>query len=258
MDSMSTDGNASPIRATGLTDAGCVRERNEDAFLADVESGIFIVADGLGGHARGDVASRMVVELLPQIIKRRISEMPTLGASDKSAIREMLAGSLSELSRSIHASGKDSVEFKHMGATAVVAWLTGHQAHIAHMGDSRAYLFRDGDLRQLTQDHSIVSLLMRHGEITPQEAEDHPAKGRLTRFVGMEAEVDPAVQTIEMQTGDRLLLCTDGLWSMLPEGRLAQILAERNDSETTCRDLVVAGKESGGSDNLTAVVVDLR
>jgi len=256
MGNTNADAKALHVRAAGLSDVGCVRERNEDAFLSDDENRLFIVADGVGGHARGDIAARMVVELLPQIIKRRIGELPTPQTSDDPAIRKMLAESVSELSQRIHAGSKDRVEYRDMGSTAVVALVTSHHAHIAHMGDSRAYLFREGEIRKLTEDHSLVGLLMHHGEITPQEAEDHPAKGRLTRFVGMEAEVDPDVQTTELQPGDRLLLCTDGLWGMVLQDRLAAILAERNDPEITSRDLIAAGKTAGGQDNLTAVTID--
>ena len=267
---MITDGNSRKrpelhIRAAGLTDVGLVREHNEDAFLADVEGGIFIVTDGVGGHACGDVAARMVVEMLPRIIRRRIGEMSTPKADDDRAIGpstmlragEMLQKSVNELSRRMYDESKDDPGSKGMGATVVVALLTARHAQIAHMGDSRAYLFRRGRLRKLTEDHSIVNLLMHNGEITAKEAQDHPARGHLTRFVGMEAEVDPDAQTIDLQPDDRLLLCTDGLWDMAPDKQLRGILAERNDPEVTCRDLLAAAKDAGGQDNLTALVVDL-
>jgi len=169
----------------------------------------------------------------------------------------MLADALLELSRDIRAAGAKRLDCKDMGTTIVAVLLTGSQAHIAHMGDSRAYLLRNGTFSQLTEDHSIVGILLRHGEITAREAEHHPAKGCLSRFVGMEAEVPAATQSIEIQTGDRLLLCTDGLWGMLPDNQLQAILAEGLDPEVACRTLLEAGKQAGGEDNLTAVVMDV-
>jgi protein phosphatase len=245
------------IRAAGGTDVGCVRKRNEDAFLVDAENGIFIVADGVGGHGGGDKAAQMATTLLPDIIKRRIAESPEPRSSDDPAIVSMLADSLQELGHLIRKAGASRLEYKDMGATVVLALLTAHHAHIAHMGDSRAYLLRDGDLRQLTEDHSIVGLLVRNGEITPQEAASHPAKGRLSRFAGMEADVPAATQTVELQPGNRLLLCTDGLWGMLPDAQLTMILTEGNDPEVTCSRLLLAGRQEGGMDNITAVVADL-
>jgi protein phosphatase len=245
------------IRAAGGTDVGCVRERNEDAYLVGAENDIFIVADGVGGHGGGDKAAQMATTLLPDITRRRIAGSPEPSSSGDPAIATMLADSLQELGHCIREAGASRLEYKDMGATVVVALLQAHHAHIAHMGDSRAYLLRDGDLRQLTEDHSIVELLVRNGEITPQEAVDHPTKGWLTRFVGMEADVPAATQTIELQPGDRLLLCTDGLWGMLSDDQLKVILAEGNDPEVTCRSLLTSAKQVGGQDNLTAVVIDV-
>lgn len=245
------------IRAAGGTDVGCVRERNEDAYRIDLESGIFIMADGVGGHGGGDKAAQMATTLLPEILRRRVAESPEPHSSDDPAIAAMLGDSLHELGHHMHEAGASRLEYKDMGATVVVALLTARHAHIAHMGDSRAYLLRDGSLRQLTEDHSIVGLLVRNGEITPQEAENHPAKGRISRFVGMEADVPATTRAVELRAGDRLLLCTDGLWGMLPDAQLMAILAEGNDPEGTCTSLLAAGKRAGGQDNLTAVVCNL-
>lgn len=244
------------FRAAGGTDVGCVRERNEDAYLVDAENGLFIVADGVGGHGGGDKAAQMATALLPDIIRRRIAESPEPRSSDDPAIAAMLADSLHEFGHRIREAGASRLDYKDMGATVVLALLTEQHAHIAHIGDSRAYLLRDGGLRQLTEDHSIVGLLVRNGEITPREAENHPAKGRLSRFAGMEADVPAATQTIDLQPGNRMLLCTDGLWGMLPDNELEAILAGGNDPDATCCSLLAAGKQAGGQDNLTAVVVD--
>ena len=132
-----------------------------------------------------------------------------------------------ELSREILRASEVDLERKGMGATAVAAWRCGNAVHVAHQGDSRAYLFRSGKLRRLTADHSIVALLVRNGEITEKEAERHPARGQLTRFVGMPVDVYCDVQTLTIKDGDRLLLCTDGLWGVVEDDEMAEALAGR-------------------------------
>ncbi|MDI7278161.1 MAG: SpoIIE family protein phosphatase, partial [Anaerolineae bacterium] len=144
------------------------------------------------------------------------------------------------------------------GATVAAAWLRGGQAHLAHMGDSRIYLYRQGRLSQQTEDHSVVALLLRSGEITPEEARRHPARHQITRHVGMEGEVYADVRTIQLEPGDRLLLCTDGLTGPLDDERVAALLAEHGDPEAACRALVAAANAAGGADNITALVVDWR
>jgi len=239
-----------------MTDIGCVRKRNEDAFLADMKNGLFIVSDGLGGHPSGDVASRMIVDLLPQILARRLRLSSVTNRENCGLMRKMVAESLSEMSLSICRLGRNSPANIGMGATVVVAWIIGQYAHVAHMGDSRAYVLRGGRFRKLTRDHSLVSLLLQHGEITMSEGVNHPARGRLTRFVGMEAEVVPDTQSLKLQVGDRILLCTDGLWGVLPGARMKFILIQSKRPGGACRNLVEAGKMAGGSDNLTAIVID--
>jgi serine/threonine protein phosphatase PrpC len=246
------------IRAAGGTDTGCVRTRNEDAFLVDTEHGLFIVADGLGGHSAGDTAAKMAKELLPGIIRRRLAEAPAPSSSGDRMIGAILANAIEELSHLIREAGNRQVECRGMGTTVVVALFTVRHLHIAHMGDSRAYLLRGDRMRQITEDHSIVSLLVRHGEITPQEAENHPAKGRLSRFAGMDGDVPSATITIDLEAGDRFLLCTDGVWGALSDAMIREILMQDNTPVVTCGNLIEAGKQAGGQDNLTAVVVDVE
>jgi protein phosphatase len=245
------------LRAAGLTDIGCVRERNEDAFLADATTGLFIVADGMGGRNGGEVAARRLVELLPEILRRRMRDEATADRNDAQAMRTMLEAAVMEASGAIRAEGEATLENLGMGAAIVATLVVGSNAHIAHMGDSRAYLLRAGGVRQLTHDHSIVEALLRNGEISPQEAADHPARGRLTRFAGMEPAIEPATQTVDLLGGDRLMLCTDGLWGLVGDRTMAGILSCPDGCEATCRALIAAGKAAGGEDNLTAVVVDI-
>lgn len=254
-----TQGIVNPfeIRGAGGSDTGCVRTRNEDAFLVDVDRGIFIVADGLGGHSAGDTAAHMAKDLLPGIIHRRLVEAPAPSSRGDRMIGAILAKAIEELSHLIREAGNRKVECKGMGTTVVAAVFTARHVHIAHMGDSRAYLLRGGRMRRLTEDHSIVALLLRQGEITPQEAESHPARGRLSRFAGMEGDVPAVTITIDLEAGDRILLCTDGVWGGLSDAKIREILVQDNTPEVTCGNLIEAGKEAGGQDNLTAVVVDV-
>jgi serine/threonine protein phosphatase PrpC len=256
MGTVSTIPKGLKIRAAGLTDIGCVRERNEDAFLVDIQSALFIVADGMGGHDKGDVAARMAIELLPGIINRHTHDIASARVPAHVAIRRALTESVKELSRHLYEKGRKSLESRAMGTTVVAVLIAGRHIYIANMGDSRAYLLRQGKLLQLTEDHSITAMLLRHGEITPKEAEVHPGKAQLTRFVGMKEEVAPDVQSLKLQLGDRLLLCTDGLWATVTEAKMSTILTGCDDAGVVCRDLVAAGKEAGGQDNLTAVVVN--
>lgn len=245
------------IRAAGATDIGCVRELNEDAFWADAQNGVFIVADGLGGRHGGDTASRMVVEVLPGILQGRTADLSIAAMGTEPNDCSILEAGILEVSQAIREAGEKNPAILGMGATVLSVWVVGRHANIAHMGDSRAYILRGGGLWQLTEDHSMVGTLLRHGEISAQEAMDHPARGRLTRFAGMVPAAEPALQNLALRVGDRLLLCTDGLWGMVGEGKLRSILAGRADPESTCRALIDAGRAAGGADNLTAVVVDV-
>lgn len=246
------------LQAAGLTDVGCVRERNEDAFLADAERGLFIVADGMGGRRGGDVAARLTVESIQNFIRDRFAAGSIPPLEDISGVSGMLEDAVMAASRAIRDEGGKDMEHFGMGAAVVAALVVGSHVHIAHMGDSRAYLLRWGGFEQLTQDHSIVGALLRHGEISTEEADNHPARGRLSRFAGMESFMEPAMRSVELAACDRLLLCTDGLWGMCGDVEMAGILSRSNGCEVTCRALIEAGRAAGGEDNLTAVVADMR
>jgi len=145
-----------------------------------------------------------------------------------------------ELSQRLRSESKDQVGLHGMGATVAMAWFRSEQrvAHLAHMGDSRIYLYRQDNLKQLTEDHSVVAILLRHKDITPEEALGHPARGRLSRYVGMDEEVYPDVQTINLQVGDRFLLCSDGLTGMVSDKLIAHLLQANVDLQVACKALV--------------------
>lgn len=245
------------IQAAGLTDTGCVRDRNEDAFLADAGMGLFIAADGMGGRRGGDMAAQLAVLTIQAVIRERLESGLAPRSEDITGIMGLLETAVMAASQAIRDAGAAQVEYLGMGAAIVAALVVGSHVHIAHMGDSRAYLLRGDELRRLTEDHTIIGALLRHGEISHEEAVDHPAQGRLTRFAGMEPVMEPSIRSVALEAGDRLLLCTDGLWGAVGDVQLKAILAAGNDPEVTCRNLIAAGKQAGGHDNLTAVVCEL-
>ncbi len=240
------------ITHAGLTDRGRVRQRNEDRWLADADLGLFVVSDGMGGECAGELAAQIVIETLPLLLRQALADISDL--SDLQVI-EQARGVLADLSHHVRHESQGQPGLDGMGATVVLTLIRDQTALIAHMGDSRAYLFRDGRLEQLTRDHSLVQLLLDCGEITPAEAVHHPSRGQLTRFIGMTGEPLPEARVLELHSGDRLLLCSDGLTGMLTDDEVRTILTENVSPTTACERLVAAANAAGGRDNLTAVIV---
>ncbi len=232
----------------GLTDAGKVRRNNEDALLVGEgkDETLFAVADGIGGFEAGEVASSIAVRVLKDLEP---------GAPFEAAIQEA--------NRQILAVGRGDENLSGMGTTLVAARFGGTQerpvAEIAHVGDSRAYLLRGGTLRPLTEDHSLVAELVRSGDLTRDQAAEHPQKNLITRALGAEEEVDVDTTVVPVEAGDRILLCSDGLSDMVPEGQISEILADSpDDPEPPARRLLSTALDAGGTDNVTVVVVDVR
>jgi len=242
-----------PVQAACASDRGRVRQRNEDRYLIDPARQLFIVSDGMGGHLAGELAATAVITILPPLLEQQMGRSPP---SSTEAIERALREALIELSLRLHAESTGRAGLQGMGATVALAWLRGSLVHLAHLGDSRIYLFRQERLAQLTEDHSVIALLLRYGEITPEQARTHPARGQLSRYVGMQGEVSPDVQAVPLQHGDRLLLCTDGLTNMLPDAQIGHLLRINAEPEAACQALVHAACAAGGTDNITAMVVN--
>ena len=245
-------GPVNPLTWYGLTDPGRLRARNEDAFYGDAAGGLFIVADGMGGESAGEVASRVVVEVLPLLIRKCMASVRDLRTA---AAKERLREAICELSSGLRSQSESQPGLRGMGSTVVVALIRGGRVLIGHLGDSRAYLIRSNLLEQLTKDHTLFQLLLEAGEVKPEEAAAHPARGRLTRFVGMAGEPLPMVRSKELERGDRLLLCTDGLTSMVSEADVFAILKQPRNPESLCRELVAAANSAGGRDNITVLII---
>lgn len=241
------------VQAACVSDMGRRRLQQQDRFLLDPERKLFIVSDGMGGRQAGEVAAQVVVTVLPALLERGLERAH---AAETQARERILRESIVELSQHLRAESTGRVGLHGLGATVVVAWLYDAQVSLAHLGDSRLYLFRADRLLPLTEDHSVVTLLRQRGEITPEEERMHPARGQLTRYVGMDGEVAPVIQTVPLLAGDRLLLCTDGLTSMISDQQIAQKLRTSPHAEVACQALVHAANTAGGKDNITVLVVD--
>lgn len=240
------------IKYAGLSDKGRVRENNEDNWAADLSQGLFIVSDGIGGHAAGEIASKIVVETLPLLIKERFQNINDLTKDD---VRKQVLATVSELSQRVFTQSQGQPGLSGMGATLVMALIRGEHAMIVHLGDSRVYLFRQGQLQKLTKDHTVVQLLLDNGEITLEEALRHPAQGQLTRCVGMPQETIPEASVLKIHPEDKFLLCSDGLTGMVSDEQLKETLAKNQAPKAMCQKLIADANNAGGKDNITNIVI---
>jgi protein phosphatase len=213
---------------------------------------LFIVADGVGGGPHGAVAAEAVVRSLPALLKPVIEAASTAESDD---VKQRLCDALIQLSDQIRDESCKTPAMAGMGSTVVVAVISGDVCVVAHLGDSRAYRWRNEELEVLTVDHSLVQLLMEVGEILPDELDEHPARGQLTRFVGMPAPALPDARCMDLMANDRLVLCSDGISGMLSGRELELILGKESSPEIAVHDLVEAANSAGGRDNLTAVLI---
>ncbi|MFM7719014.1 MAG: Stp1/IreP family PP2C-type Ser/Thr phosphatase [Actinomycetota bacterium] len=229
------------IEVGAATDVGRVRDGNEDAFL--VREGLFVVADGMGGHLGGEVASSLALEVVERMSERG---------------EGTLAERALEANRAVHERSLLDRTVAGMGTTLTALEVDGARARIAHVGDSRAYRLRDGNLEPLTEDHTLVRDLVRSGEIAPEEERTHPHRNVLRRVLGTERDVEVDEGEVDLRAGDRYLLCSDGLTGMLEDGRIAEVLVETaGDPQGAAARLVELANEAGGTDNVTVVVLDV-
>jgi protein phosphatase len=226
------------------TDTGRQRRANEDSLLA--RSPLFVVADGMGGAQAGEVASKIAVEAFEQ------------GLGDTAEPEGDLAARAGAANARIHELSHSSAEHAGMGTTLTAVYVAPEEIAIAHVGDSRAYRLREGELLRLTDDHSLVDELMRQGKITPEEAVDHPQRSVITRALGPEPAVEIDTRSYATRTGDIYLLCSDGLTTMVSEARLAEILGSHPRLREAGEALIAAANEAGGRDNITVVLFRLE
>jgi serine/threonine protein phosphatase PrpC len=229
------------------TDVGRARSGNEDSYFCGRT--VFAVADGLGGHQGGEVASAAAVEPLAALDGREFAEPGEAAEALAAAIRE---GNAAILERAAGDPG-----LWGMGTTVTAAALAGERhLQLAHVGDSRAYLLRDGSLDQLTTDHTVVGELVRRGRLTPEQAAIHPERSILTRAVGLDPRIPvDTPDPLELRDGDQVLLCSDGLTEAVDDGRIAELLSAADDGEAACRSMIDAANAAGGPDNITVVLL---
>ncbi len=229
------------IEAGVATHVGQVRTGNEDAYL--LEPPLYAVADGMGGHRGGEVASQLALTTIAESFRKGAAPFADQVRAANRAVFER--------------SGADRA-VAGMGTTLTAAVIRGEVAHLVHVGDSRAYLLRAGSLRQLTDDHTLVNRMVKAGEITPEEAEVHPHRNVLVRALGTEADVPLDERDVGLLDGDRLLLCSDGLTGMISEDQIQAILTSTEGAPQEAADrLVLAANRAGGVDNITVVVLDV-
>jgi PPM family protein phosphatase len=238
------------VSGFAATDRGRVREGNEDAYHCGTT--LFAVADGLGGHRAGEIASGTAIEVVA-----KLDQPPP---DDPDEARQALAEAFAAANRAVIEKAASDPAYSGMATTLTVALLRQNQLHIAHVGDSRAYLLRDGQpLRQLTSDHTVVAQLVRQQRMSRDEAAVHPFRSVLVTAVGLEPEpqVD-LLRPLDLQPGDQVLLCSDGLTEPVADETIAELLAANSDGGAACRALIDAANRAGGPDNITAVLLRVR
>lgn len=247
-----------PWQGTGFTDTGLARQTNQDAFAVDNDLGLWIVADGMGGHAGGEIASRIAVDSLLGTIRAAASAGGALSVQPSRAVA-LLTEALSIAHDAIQRAALQNHELEGMGTTIVVCLLCPgppFQAVLAHVGDSRAYLLRDRLLQVLTTDHSYVQKLVAQGHITQENASHHPQRNILLRALGIPGQSIPDTRIQPLEPDDVILLCTDGLTKMLSEDEMLSLLSDTQASPTDMsRHLVDRANENGGKDNTTVVLI---
>jgi protein phosphatase len=240
------------LASQGLTDVGLRREANEDAYLVDPGRGLFAVADGMGGHAAGEVASRLAIETLAT------SLAPDEFPDSEEAMRDALVVAIQAANERIAQEIRAREALRGMGTTVVAALCRGSRLVVAHVGDSRAYLVRDGAIERLTRDHSWVNEQVQMGILSEEEAQRHPFRNVITRALGSAEPVNVDTVTRSLKHGDILLLCSDGLNGLvLDDAILEHVLASPGDLEKAARSLVDAANAAGGDDNVTVVLLRL-
>lgn len=230
------------VRAAWRSDVGQQRERNEDSCFAGDH--VFAVADGLGGHRAGEVASRVA-----------LGSVAALDGLDAHAAARRIGDAVRASNREVFDRAQDDASLKGMGTTMTALAIDGPRAHLAHVGDSRCYLVRRGRIEQVSRDHTLVARMVAEGRLTLEQAETHPQRSVLTRALGADRDVDVEEVELDLAPGDRLVLCSDGLSGMLTDEEIARLVQHGDDLDEICVSLIDEANARGGPDNITAVVV---
>jgi len=241
------------------TDIGCVRETNEDSYRLAPDLNLFVLSDGIGGQAHGEVASELAVDTVIAHCRESLTSpsapVATPRRPDLSATASRLANALSAANLAIFKAAANDSVLRGMGATIVAAWIQSSRLILAHVGDSRIYLLRSGSFEQLTRDHSLVAEQVRMGLLTDEEAEGSKLQTILTRALGVEEMVDVEVAEQDLVAGDTILMCSDGLSRLVYGKIIAQTLQTSRNAQVSADRLVALARQAGGTDNITVIVL---
>lgn len=232
------------MRTEAISDIGLVRKGNEDSYLINPELGLFAVADGMGGHEAGEVASMLAVRTLEKAIAEYPDKVGALSLAIQAANSEIFRQS------------QENPSYSGMGTTITAVYCYNNKVYIGHVGDSRAYLIRSAQATLLTRDHSLVNELVRGGHISEEEAQNHPQRHVVTRALGTEPKVEVDILSPVIEKGDRIMLCTDGLSNLVKPDEFVKIINSTDDPRQALQRLKEVALERGGFDNITALMVE--
>lgn len=244
----------------GMTDVGNARDHNEDDFyLSEGKEALCVVADGMGGHRSGEVASAMAIKAIVEYYRETMAEEDYSadeidGEDSVDLIQHRLRQAVQNANRAVFTAASDSELYRGMGTTIVSGYFTNEGVYFAHIGDSRAYRLRDGKLQQRTEDHSLANEYVRMGILAAEDIEYFPYKNVITRACGLTDDVEVDVHFEEMRAGDVFLFCSDGLTDMVNDAQLQELLTAEDDLEKLCKQLVDVANENGGDDNITVIL----
>lgn len=246
------------IVSCGITDVGLKRGHNEDNYLINEELNLYVVADGMGGHAGGEYASAIAVNTVEEVVTSLESEEIDVDSTDPVEItRHKLTHAIRLAGRRIFEKAKEQPEYHGMGTTVVVLLVRSGNAYLAHVGDSRIYLARDGKIEQVTEDHSLIAEKIRHGLITPEEAKNHKMRNVITRSLGYQEDVEVDLSVRAVRRGDTFLLCSDGLSGLVEDDELLQEI-EKGSPQPAARALTELACQRGGDDNITTIIATVE
>ena len=252
---METSLNSYKVVSLGLSDSGLLRQNNEDVFLKNKELGLYILADGMGGHQAGEVAAKETVAAVVRILTKKLADLNHQSLSD---MLNLLRDVIIHVNKMIYKMGRLNEHLRGMGTTLSCVLFREEGMVIGHVGDSRIYRLRDSHLTQLTKDHSLLCELIDKGELNAQEAADFLYKNIITKAIGVEPRVDPSVEFKKIKLGDVYLLCSDGLSDPLSHDEIASVLNESPSFEIAAKMLINQANLRGGRDNITVLLLKIE
>lgn len=249
------------IEAYGLSDVGRKRSRNEDSFLVNEDLNLYVVADGMGGHSGGEFASRLAVSTIEEVLQAMHADPEATVISgvnsEETELGDHLRYAIDVAGQKIFDQALYDPELKGMGTTVTSILVDGPVGFVANVGDSRVYHVRGDEIKQITTDHSLVNEQMQAGMISENDARRHKLKNIITRSVGYQEEVEVDVYKVDLQTGDKLVLCSDGLTNQVEDNQILKTV-QQHDIQNACRQLVTAANSAGGDDNITVVLCEVK